>query len=246
MIERLTQLLGGDVASYGEGRIAGRLGAPGWLQPMMTISFGWPNESDRAIHDRVFQEGKIEVIPWMSAEHCRKFWRERPGFTTLPRPRLFNKREWDRCEFHQEYARPAHCGEWLDATHVAKGTVRGLALFRNPGAKPFEARCCRWLSLFMREHTRLLGAKLASYPGFSVLQLPDRLREVLTCLMEGDGEKQIAAQLGISRHTVHYHVRELHRRFDASDRGRLLAQARPYWQVLHSRAAATVIRPVDC
>jgi len=97
----------------------------------------------------------------------------------------------------------------------------------------------------MREHAQLLGTRLATYPGFSVLQLPPRLREVLTCLLEGDGEKQIAAKLGVSRHTVHYHVGELHRRFGVTDRGRLLAQARPYWQVLLSRPTATDVLSGD-
>jgi DNA-binding CsgD family transcriptional regulator len=238
MIERLTGLLDADVASYGEGVVAARIGSPGWLEPMFTISYGWPSESDQEIHDRVFQAGNVEVIPWMSAEHSRKFWRPRWGFTAITRSQLFTRRQWERCEFYQEYARPAHCGEWLDATHVMEDArVRGLALFRSPEGRPFEDRCRKWLSLFMREHACLLGTKLARSPGFSVLELPRRMREVLKCLMEGDGQKQIAVRLDISQHAVHYHIKELHRRFAVASRGELLAAARPYWPALRGQIA---------
>jgi DNA-binding CsgD family transcriptional regulator len=45
----------------------------------------------------------------------------------------------------------------------------------------------------------------------------------LACLAEGDSEQQVALRLGISAHTVHEHVKRLHRRFGVSSRGELLA-----------------------
>lgn len=55
-------------------------------------------------------------------------------------------------------------------------------------------------------------------------QLPRRLRETLACLLEGDSEKQVAAKLGLSPHTVHIHVKRLYRHFEVSSRGELLAK----------------------
>ena len=51
-----------------------------------------------------------------------------------------------------------------------------------------------------------------------------RIRETLRHLLTGDSEKQIAAKLGISRHTVHVYVKRLYRHYDVSSRGELLAR----------------------
>jgi DNA-binding NarL/FixJ family response regulator len=55
--------------------------------------------------------------------------------------------------------------------------------------------------------------------------LPPRLREVLAGLARGLSEKQVAAELGLSPHTVHDHVKALHRRLRVQSRGELLALA---------------------
>ncbi len=60
--------------------------------------------------------------------------------------------------------------------------------------------------------------------GHSTSTLPPRQAETLERLLAGDGEKQIAAKLGLSRHTVHEYVKSLYRRFGVSSRGELLAR----------------------
>ncbi len=54
--------------------------------------------------------------------------------------------------------------------------------------------------------------------------LSPRLGQTLTRLLLGDGEKQIATQLGLSRHTVHVYVKALYKHFDVCSRGELLAR----------------------
>ena len=54
--------------------------------------------------------------------------------------------------------------------------------------------------------------------------LSPRAAEVLRHLLDGDGEKQVARRLGLSRHTVHGHVKVLYRRFGVSSRAELLAR----------------------
>jgi DNA-binding CsgD family transcriptional regulator len=46
---------------------------------------------------------------------------------------------------------------------------------------------------------------------------------VLALLADGHSEKQVARDLGISPHTVHGHVKALHRRLGVSSRAELLA-----------------------
>lgn len=57
-----------------------------------------------------------------------------------------------------------------------------------------------------------------------VAQLTPRQNDVLQGLLAGDGHKQIAAKLGISKYTVADHVKDLHRIFNVTSRGELLAK----------------------
>jgi DNA-binding CsgD family transcriptional regulator len=58
---------------------------------------------------------------------------------------------------------------------------------------------------------------------FPQRRLSPRERQVLNRLLQGDSEKQVAAKLGISSHTVHVYVRTLHIAFNVASRGELLA-----------------------
>lgn len=56
------------------------------------------------------------------------------------------------------------------------------------------------------------------------IKLSPRARQVLTCLLNGDSEKQIALRLQISPHTVHTYVKKLHQTLGVNSRGELLAR----------------------
>jgi DNA-binding CsgD family transcriptional regulator len=58
----------------------------------------------------------------------------------------------------------------------------------------------------------------------SPTRLPPRVRETLRCLLEGDGEKQSAARMGLSTETVHQYVKTLYRYYRAASRAELLAR----------------------
>lgn len=54
--------------------------------------------------------------------------------------------------------------------------------------------------------------------------LQPRLRKVMKHLLEGDAEKQVAAKLSLSRHTVHEYVKMLYQELGVSSRAELLSQ----------------------
>jgi DNA-binding CsgD family transcriptional regulator len=54
--------------------------------------------------------------------------------------------------------------------------------------------------------------------------LSPRQRQTLRHLLAGDGEKQVAAKLGVSKHTVHVYAKALHKHFGVSSRSELLAK----------------------
>jgi len=57
-----------------------------------------------------------------------------------------------------------------------------------------------------------------------VRHLSPRLQQTLASLLAGDSEKQAAAKMGVSPHTVHVYVKTLYRRYNVSSRGELLAK----------------------
>ena len=70
----------------------------------------------------------------------------------------------------------------------------------------------------------LVGGPLAWFAEPQPSQLPPRVRQVLRCLLEGDGDKQAAARLGISPHTVNVHTKAIFRHFGVQSRAELLAR----------------------
>lgn len=76
--------------------------------------------------------------------------------------------------------------------------------------------------LFAR--TRALTAPAGAADAQLLARLTPRQRQVLESFWEGDSEKQTALRLGVSRHTVHFHVQQLYRRFGVTSRGQLLAR----------------------
>ena len=55
-------------------------------------------------------------------------------------------------------------------------------------------------------------------------KLSRRQRQTLHLLLQGDLEKQVAAKLGVSRHTVHVYVKALYKHFRVNSRAELLAK----------------------
>ncbi len=55
--------------------------------------------------------------------------------------------------------------------------------------------------------------------------LSARKSEVLTHLVSGRSEKQIATELSISRHTVHVHVKAIYRKYQVNSRAELIARS---------------------
>lgn len=75
---------------------------------------------------------------------------------------------------------------------------------------------------------RILGHQLGqaynTLPSRAAVSLSPRMRQTLERLLAGDSEKEVAARLGLSRHTVHVYVKTLYRRFDVCSRGELFAR----------------------
>ena len=96
--------------------------------------------------------------------------------------------------------------------------------FAEPGAEPKPGQ----FELLGVIHNLLVRRALVSIgetKATSARWLTAREQEVLDLLVVGKSVRVIAEELGRSPHTVHDHVKSLHRKLDASSRGELVAKA---------------------
>jgi len=233
LVETLTSLLGAQVAIHTESVVAAPYGQPGWLRPVYVIDTGWPTASDRQSLEQFMAQGKPELGPFVPDMF------DPPVRIKVFHPRgRVGEKAWHESLFYNEFVRPAHLDDWFHAHHLnEQGQVFWVSVNRASEDRPFQERQRRLLSLLFHEITMHWGGRLAKLEAPSVYTLAPRLQQVLRCLLEGDSEKQVALQLGISPHTVHHYVKDLHRRFGVSSRGELLAHSRPYWEVLRKLAS---------
>jgi len=133
--------------------------------------------------------------------------------------------EWIQCQIWTDYFDPIGWDDMMVAVVMHSAGFRFCNLTRRRGDARFPARSARVLELFVRELAAIPPTRLAPMSGASLFDLPPRQRDVLTAMAQGDNEKQIAARLGITRNTVHEHVRRLFERYGVASRGELLVRA---------------------
>src|SRR5688500_10281692 len=103
--------------------------------------------------------------------------------------------------------------------------VDQLGLHRSYGDAPFSATEHKLGRMFHVGLGRLWRKDVLKKAGDPTSDLPPRLAQTLQELLTGLSEKEIAAKLDLSRHTIHNYVKALHQRFEVSSRGELLAKA---------------------
>lgn len=98
-----------------------------------------------------------------------------------------------------------------------------LELFRRD-APPFRESDAAWLAVMHAGCAWSYGERVETPTSRRVRELSPRDRRTLEHLLAGESEKQIAARIGRSPHTVHTHVKRIYRRLGVSSRAELLAR----------------------
>jgi DNA-binding CsgD family transcriptional regulator len=150
-----------------------------------------------------------------------------PGrLITRTRRQVIDDSAWYRSDCFHEYIKPMGIDHSVNSfcELAAAGTINVISVHRAPGERDFSGRERRLLHLFHGELGRLVGTALVAAGAGGPAGLSPRLRQTLDCLLEGDGEKRVAARLGLSRLTVHQYVTALYRRFGVASRAELMAR----------------------
>jgi DNA-binding CsgD family transcriptional regulator len=155
--------------------------------------------------------------------------------TTFVRSRsdLASDRNWYRSPLANERFRKHDCDDFILAMCAVPGVgaICSLELFRPWGAARFSEREQALVQLIQHELSRDFRASVQGAP-----RLSRRQSQVLELLRRGLGEKQVAAELDVSTHTVHDYVKALYRAHRVASRAELLAKvaepARPLAQLV--------------
>jgi DNA-binding CsgD family transcriptional regulator len=145
------------------------------------------------------------------------------------REQLCDTKSWYRSEYFNEFRRPMRSDDTIYSQVIISSSkvAAHIGFTRELGDRPFNDRHRRILSLFMHELGHLWRSADQTAAQDHGAGLSPRLIEVLDRLHTGDGEKQIALRIGLSRGTVHKYVTALYRRFGASSRPELTEKAIP-------------------
>jgi DNA-binding CsgD family transcriptional regulator len=199
---------------------------PPWLvdgRPVLggVIIHSIGSDAGRRIMQQEVEEGDFTehpLTPVMVVLLGRSFTRSRRQMADDP--------TWYRSETFERYHRDAGIDDALYsvATLPRPDCVHSITLHRALGERQFQARQRALLRLAHAELAHLWWTATTARPADPSSSLPLRLRQTLARLRTGDSEKQVARALGLSQHTVHHYIAELHRRFGVSSRGELLVR----------------------
>lgn len=153
----------------------------------------------------------------------------------LARTDLISDRVWDRAWDFRAMIAPSGADHSLYCLRSLPGSGDRSALvivaraLRQPD---FSARQKAVVYEAMAQVGPLIGGPLARFGEPSPAALPPLARRVLRCFLEGDSDKQAAARLGLTRHTVNQYAKRIYMHFGARSRAELLARwVRRGWAV---------------
>jgi DNA-binding CsgD family transcriptional regulator len=129
-------------------------------------------------------------------------------------------REWDGSAWINEYVRPARVDHFVASVRtVGEHSCMGCGFMRAAGDRPFSDEDREVL------HLVHLGVGRFFHEPSPRARLSPRARATLDVLVTGATDKEIAAQLAISPHTVRQYVKAILKAYGVSNRGQLIARA---------------------
>lgn len=220
MLEGLRRLVDAQVALYMQmdeiGSAGERLSEP--------LDAGFLDSHERGLWGHYVRERAYLDDPF-----DRAFFKDFAGpLRTRRLDTVVDGRGWYRSRHYNDYVGACRLDDRItSALRLPAGSpspLQVMVLHRSAVDGRYSRRDQRLVHLFHHELGTLLGRQLAM-PGTGANgdpALPFRLQQVLACLLQGDSEKQIAARLGISPHTVNRHVQRLYQAFGVHSRAQLL------------------------
>ena len=220
LFEGTARLIGAQVAAGGE-----MLLAPQGPQIVSCVDLGWEGQRERHRFQEFQSQGQAAA-----SRAFERFVRplQRQSLATRSRPQVMDDREWYGSEHFNEYSRVSRIDACLVSlcrlAELSAGAVSIMTFYRPLGRPQFRRRERRLVRLLHQELHPLVGKQLASADEPSATRLPPRQRQVLRHLLNGDSEKQVARELGLTTQSLHQYVKAVYRHFRVHSRAELLAR----------------------
>ena len=212
VLNRLLQLIGGRSAVAMEMALPdeGPLARPGTLVNINTTSAA---EARYAELFSVHNDPPDPALPaWLAARG-----------QTITMVRHVDDREFYRSAHYDVVRRPFDIDHSLYCRLVLPdGNDFSVGLQRCPGDRAFSERD-KAIVHFLHTHAPHVYA-VCSGATSQVNALAPRLQPVMRYLLQGDADKEVAAKLRLSPHTIHRYTQAIYRQLHVNSRGELLAK----------------------
>lgn len=180
------------------------------------VAAGVSHEQRPAFYDQVFwfDHKTDRTLDGMIPHYGTSFTRARAD--------LVDDETWYRSPVANDRFRPNDCGDFavsMVVVPLSQQAMSAITIYRTWKDRPLGAREAAILEVVHGE----LAEDFRRVLRLDV-KLTPRARVVLECLARGDSEKEIAAALYLSAHTVHDHVKAIHRAYRVRSRGELLGR----------------------
>ncbi|OJW23059.1 MAG: hypothetical protein BGO49_28425 [Planctomycetales bacterium 71-10] len=220
LVRRLARMVDADLGSSGE--TVGHAGGP--LRSVGVANWGFDHFTSPKVHGAVFAQVLEDPLCYDLVERWNAEQAREDGAASTRR-KLVEDREWYASTGDDLIHRPLGVDHVVACWRTTPGDVRiGTTLFRGRGRRDFDGR---EVAIVREAHAvlaSLVGGPLARFEDPSPRGLPPHMRRVLACLLEGDGDKQVAARLGLSAYSVNQYTKGLYRHFGVRSRAELLAR----------------------
>ncbi len=143
----------------------------------------------------------------------------------LSRDQIWGRETWYRSHTFNEIHRECGIDDYVISicpTNIP-GRCTTLWLHKGVGTRDFTKREQAIISMIHLTINGEIGTYLAAADEPKLSSLTARRLEVLSRLLEGDSEKEIAYLFGVGKATIHDHVLAIYRHFEVSSRGELLS-----------------------
>jgi DNA-binding CsgD family transcriptional regulator len=194
-------------------------GARGHLVASAVDNF---DERVRPAFDALCEQG-CTFNPAIASMHSTSLTLAHGQETVRVLDQLVDARAWRRSDFYQRFMRPAGIDHGIyGALRINDSTCDVLACWRETKDRPFDDEDQSKIELLLLEfgHLWRRQTRAEPWPG----PLPPRYRRTFDLLLTGLSEKQIAAELGLTRDALHSYVKVLYRMLGTSSRAELMAQ----------------------
>jgi DNA-binding CsgD family transcriptional regulator len=218
LLDGICGLLGAQVAAMVEVDDF-RPGGVGFIRAVVDRGWGTPGERATAFEPLAAQGSVADPA-------LARMMHEPAAVVTRRRQDLVGDQAWYRSALVMDTRRPARIDHAIYSVCAGRrpGAVHGMCVNRPWGDRPFTEEESALVHLFHEECSFVYASLDPPVAPPPARALSRREKQTLEALLSGASEKQIAAKLGLSPHTVHQYVKAIYRAFTVQSRAELLAR----------------------